>query len=106
LTTIKDKEKHEFTKIGNVFIDEKVVIDKTSTIGPNVSIGKGVKIGKGVRISNSIILDGTIIHDFAFCSYSIIGWNSIIGKWSRIQGSPNFNDEIEAVNKIFKKKGK
>lgn len=74
--------------IGNVTIDENAEVDPTAKIGPNVAIGAGVKVGPGVRISNSIILDGSELKDNSLINYSIIGWNSSIGLWTRIEGSP------------------
>jgi len=46
-----------------------------------------VKIGVGVRIKDSIILDGVTVKDHAYIVNSIIGWNSIIGQWCRIEGT-------------------
>jgi len=63
-----------------------------------VTIGAGAKIGAGVRISNSIILDGVEVmvtcsfyiyknsKPSTYISNSIIGWNSVIGRWARIVG--------------------
>lgn len=56
-------------------------------MGPNVTIGRGVRIGAGVRIRESVILDNVEIQDRSCVLYSIIGWNSTIGKWTRIEGS-------------------
>eukprot|EP01017_Pseudomicrothorax_dubius_P008640 TRINITY_DN1285_c0_g1_i1.p1 TRINITY_DN1285_c0_g1~~TRINITY_DN1285_c0_g1_i1.p1 ORF type:complete len:163 (+),score=24.87 TRINITY_DN1285_c0_g1_i1:573-1061(+) len=71
----------------NVLIDPRAEIDPTAKIGPNCIIGEGVRIGPGVRISNSIILDGVSIDASACVLNSIIGWNSIIGSWSRVEGT-------------------
>jgi mannose-1-phosphate guanylyltransferase len=85
--------------IGEVIIDPSAEIDPTAKIGPNVTIGKSVVIGPGVRISNSIILDGVTIQDNSFVNYSILGWNSSIGKWCRIEGSPADSTEQVHNNK-------
>jgi len=73
----------------NVLVNSSADIHPTANIGPNVSIGAGVKIGAGVRIANSIILDGVEIYPHTYIMYSIIGWNSIIGSWCRIEGTAN-----------------
>ncbi|KRY21659.1 Mannose-1-phosphate guanyltransferase alpha-B [Trichinella patagoniensis] len=63
-------------------------------IGPNVSIGKNVKIGIGVRIKESIILDGATLQDHCCVMFSVVGWNTHVGLWCRIEGTaegPNPN---------------
>jgi mannose-1-phosphate guanylyltransferase len=74
--------------LGDVFIHPSAVVDPSATLGPNVSIGKGVTIGPGVRIRESIVLGDAIIQDHACILYSIIGWSSVIGAWSRVEGTP------------------
>jgi len=87
--------------VGDVVTDSTAQIDPSAKIGPNVTIGKDVIIGPGVRISNSIILDGVAIQANTLVNYSIIGWNSTIGKWCRIEGSPsdNFNQSHGTDNR-------
>jgi mannose-1-phosphate guanylyltransferase len=50
-----------------------------------------VVVGEGVRILHSIILDGAEVKDHACIIYSIIGWQSIIGRWTRLEGVPDFD---------------
>lgn len=45
-------------------------------------------IGPGVRIRESIILGDTVIQDHSLILYTIVGWNSYIGRWSRVEGTP------------------
>lgn len=80
------KNNFKFAIVGEVEIHHSCEIHSTAKIGPNVTIGENVKIGKGVRISNAIILDGVVVKDFALVTNSIVGWRSVIGKWSRIEG--------------------
>ncbi|KAI9726747.1 MAG: Proteasome subunit alpha type-2 [Chrysothrix sp. TS-e1954] len=71
-----------------VYIHPTAQVDPTAKLGPNVSIGPRAVIGKGVRVKESIILeDATIRHD-ACVLYSIVGWNSKIGAWARVEGTP------------------
>lgn len=86
---------------GNVIIHKTAQVHPTALLGPNVTVGKNVKIGPGVRISHSIILDDAEIKDRACVSWSIIGWNSIVGPWSRVEGIPNPTPDMY-VNKIRK----
>lgn len=71
---------------GHVFIDPTAEVDPSAKLGPNVSIGAGVRIEAGVRISHSIILEGVTVNEHACILFSIIGWNSTVGTWSRIEG--------------------
>jgi mannose-1-phosphate guanylyltransferase len=58
-------------------------------IGPNVSIGPKTVIGSGVRIKDSIILDGVEIKANSCILSSVIGWNSRVGCWTRVEGTPS-----------------
>jgi NDP-sugar pyrophosphorylase family protein len=71
-----------------VFIHPTAHIDPTAKIGPNVSIGPRVTVGAGVRIKESIVLEDSEIRHDACVMYSIIGWNSKVGAWARVEGTP------------------
>lgn len=73
---------------GNVIIDKTADVHPTAKIGPNVCIAAGVTVGAGARISHSIILEGVTIKEHACVLFSILGWNSIVGQWARIEGQP------------------
>lgn len=74
--------------IGDVYIHNSASVHASSIIGPNVSIDAGVVIGPGVRIKESIILQGASIGDHSLVLNSIVGRNSKIGNWSRVEGTP------------------
>lgn len=74
--------------VGDVFIHPTANVHPTAMLGPNVSIGKNVMIGAGVRIRESIILGNATIQDHALVLHSIIGWNSTVGAWARVEGTP------------------
>lgn len=99
------------TIIDNVYIHPTAQIDNTAVLGPNVSIGKGVIIAPGVRIRESIILDNSVIEDHTLVIHSIIGRNSKIGKWSRVEGTavdPDPNKPFAKIKNLplFNKDGK
>lgn len=71
-----------------VFIHPTAQIDPTAKLGPNVSIGPRAVIGPGVRIRDSIVLEDAEIKHDACILYSIIGWNSKVGAWARVEGTP------------------
>lgn len=91
--------------ISPVFIHPTAKVDPTAVLGPNVTIDANCVIGEGVRIKESVILPGVRIKDNACIIDSIIGWNSTIGTWSRVEGSPassNFEDELITLNGVKK----
>lgn len=71
-----------------VFIHPTAHVDPTAKLGPNVSIGPRVVIGAGARVKESIVLEDSEIRHDACVLYSIIGWNSRVGAWARVEGSP------------------
>lgn len=71
-----------------VFIHPTAQVDPTAKLGPNVSIGPNVVIGAGVRIKESIVLENCEIKHDACVLYAILGWNSRIGAWARVEGTP------------------
>ncbi|CAK7269198.1 hypothetical protein SEPCBS57363_003479 [Sporothrix epigloea] len=71
-----------------VFIHHTAHVDPTAKLGPNVSIGPRATVGAGARIKESIVLEDAEIKHDACVLYSIIGWNSRVGSWSRVEGSP------------------
>ncbi|XP_043987477.1 mannose-1-phosphate guanyltransferase alpha-A isoform X1 [Gambusia affinis] len=86
---------------GNVYIHPTASIDPTAVLGPNVSIGTGVTIGAGVRVRESIILHGANLQDQCCVLNSIVGWDSTIGKWARVEGTPsdpNPNDPFAKID--------
>ncbi|GAA5812226.1 hypothetical protein MFLAVUS_005676 [Mucor flavus] len=84
--------------IGAVYIHPSAQVDATAKIGPNVSIGPRVNIGKGVRVKDSIILDNVTIGHASCIIHSVIGWNSKIGAWARVEGTA-VNDHNEEMMK-------
>lgn len=86
--------------IDNVFIHPTAIIDDTAVLGPNVSIAKNVTIGPGVRIRESIILDDCLIEDHSLVIHTIIGRNSKVGKWARIEGTAVDPDPNKPFAKI------
>ncbi|RKU49056.1 Proteasome subunit alpha type-2 [Coniochaeta pulveracea] len=71
-----------------VFIHPTAHVDPTAKLGPNVSIGPRATVGAGVRIKESIVLEDAEIKHDACVLYSIIGWNSRVGAWARVEGTP------------------
>ncbi|PAV66741.1 hypothetical protein WR25_10489 [Diploscapter pachys] len=74
--------------IGDVFIDPSAEVHPTAKIGPNVSIGPQCKIGRGVRVKESIILPEAVLEEHSCVMHSVVGWRSVVGQYTRIEGIP------------------
>jgi len=85
----KTGEPKGLTIIGDVYIHPTAKVHSSATIGPNVSIGRNVVVGAGVRIKESIVLEGATLQDHCCILHSVIGWNSTVGIWSRVEGTPS-----------------
>ncbi|XP_055959341.1 mannose-1-phosphate guanyltransferase alpha-B isoform X1 [Patella vulgata] len=75
--------------IGDVFIHPTAQVHASAVLGPNVTIGRHVVVGEGVRLRESIVLEGATLQDHCCILYTIVGWHSTIGVWSRVEGTPN-----------------
>ncbi|KAK0616981.1 nucleotide-diphospho-sugar transferase [Immersiella caudata] len=71
-----------------VYIHPTAQVHPTAKLGPNVSIGPRVTVGAGARVKESIVLEDAEIKHDACVLYSIIGWNSRVGAWARVEGTP------------------
>lgn len=69
--------------IGNVLIHSTATVGKDCLIGPNVTIGPYCIVGDGVRIKNSAIMEGVKIDGHCYLEESIVGWQSLLGRWVR-----------------------
>uniref|UniRef100_G1REB0 GDP-mannose pyrophosphorylase A n=1 Tax=Nomascus leucogenys TaxID=61853 RepID=G1REB0_NOMLE len=74
---------------GNVYIHPTAKVAPSAVLGPNVSIGKGVTVGEGVRLRESIVLHGATLQEHTCVLHSIVGWGSTVGRWARVEGTPN-----------------
>ncbi|KAM9736811.1 mannose-1-phosphate guanylyltransferase regulatory subunit alpha isoform 3-T5 [Dama dama] len=74
---------------GNVYIHPTAKVAPSAVLGPNVSIGEGVTIGEGVRLRESIVLHGATLQEHTCVLHSIVGWGSTVGRWARVEGTPN-----------------
>ncbi|KAI8807102.1 nucleotide-diphospho-sugar transferase [Cladochytrium replicatum] len=85
-----------------VTIHATAIVHPTAKIGPNVSIGPRVLIGRGCRIRDSIILDGVEVRNDSCVISAVVGWESKIGAWTRIEGAPGDAQTHNATVKGFK----
>jgi mannose-1-phosphate guanylyltransferase len=89
--------------ISPVIIHPTAVIHPSAKIGPNVYIGPRALIGRGVRIRDALILDGVEVKNDACILNAVVGWESKIGAWTRVEGStPQEDAKDAATQKGFK----
>ncbi|KAL6717584.1 mannose-1-phosphate guanyltransferase [Lecanora helva] len=86
---------------GNVLVDSSAKIGKNCRIGPNVTIGPNVVVGDGVRLQRCVLLAGSKIKDHAWVKSTIVGWNSTIGKWARLENVSVLGDDVTVGDEIY-----
>lgn len=86
---------------GNVLVDPTAKIGKNCRIGPNVTIGPNVVIGDGVRLQRCVLLAGSKVKDHAWVKSTIVGWNSSIGKWARLENVSVLGDDVTIGDEIY-----
>ncbi|KAL2755978.1 hypothetical protein ACRALDRAFT_2027624 [Sodiomyces alcalophilus JCM 7366] len=108
LTSLTLKGSKELTPVtepyvygGNVLIDPTAKIGKNCRIGPNVTIGPGVVIGDGVRLQRCVLLSGSKVKDHAWVKSTIVGWNSTVGKWARLENVTVLGDDVTIADEIY-----
>ncbi|PHJ23969.1 gdp-d-mannose pyrophosphorylase [Cystoisospora suis] len=87
--------------IGNVLVDPTAKIGEDCLIGPDVTIDRGVTIGRGCRLKHTAIMTGVRIDDFSWIQSSILGWQSKIGKWCRIEGLTVVGEDVQIAGECF-----
>ena len=90
-----------FVHGGNVLIDPSAKIGKNCRIGPNVTIGPDVVVGDGVRLQRCVLLSGSKVKDHAWVKSTIVGWNSIVGKWARLENVTVLGDDVTIGDEIY-----
>jgi mannose-1-phosphate guanylyltransferase len=86
---------------GNVLIDPSAKIGKNCKIGPNVTIGPDVVVGDGVRLQRCVLLSGSKVKDHAWVKSTIVGWNSTIGRWARLENVSVLGDDVTIGDEIY-----
>lgn len=83
------------------FPAQSAEVDPTALIGPNVVIGPGAKIGPGVRLQRCAIMANANIRDHAWIHSSIIGWNSTVGRWTRVENITVLGDDVSIKDELY-----
>ncbi|KAL8305886.1 hypothetical protein RB600_008659 [Gaeumannomyces tritici] len=86
---------------GNVLIDPTAKIGKNCRIGPNVTIGPNVVVGNGVRLQRCVLLSGSKVKEHAWIKSTIVGWNSTVGRWARLENVTVLGDDVTIGDEIY-----
>ncbi|AEO58884.1 hypothetical protein MYCTH_2306594 [Thermothelomyces thermophilus ATCC 42464] len=86
---------------GNVLIDPSAKIGKNCRIGPNVTIGPDVVVGDGVRLQRCVLMAGSKVKDHAWVKSTIVGWNSTVGKWARLENVTVLGDDVTIGDEVY-----
>jgi len=89
-----------------VLIDPTAVIGENCLIGPNVTIGPKCVVRDGVRLANSTLLEGTVIGSNSWVKASIIGWQSSVGKWVRMENTSVLGQDVHIADELYINGGK
>jgi len=110
LNSLKTKEPEALRAgpgfIPPVLVDESVVIGDGCLIGPNVTIGPNTVINEGVRLINTTILEGVTIGANSWIKSSIIGWQSSVGKWVRMENTSVLGQDVHIADELYVNGGK
>lgn len=79
---------------------------KGCRIGPNVTIGANVVIEDGVRLVKTVVFDNATIKANAWVSSSIVGWNSVVGRWVRMEGVSVLGEDVQIKDELYINGGK
>ncbi|EMC98314.1 hypothetical protein BAUCODRAFT_146867 [Baudoinia panamericana UAMH 10762] len=90
-----------FVNGGNVMIDPSATIGKNCKIGPNVVIGPNVQIGDGVRLQRCVLLQGCKVKEHAWVKSTIVGWNSTVGRWARLENVSVLGDDVTIGDEVY-----
>jgi mannose-1-phosphate guanylyltransferase len=85
---------------GDGLVDATAKIGAGCLIGPNVVIGPGCVVGDGARISRATLLAGVAVGAHACVTNCIVGWNSSIGKWARVEGGAVFGEDVQLADEV------
>lgn len=91
----------EWAQGGNVLVDPSAKIDPTAVIGPNVVIGANVVVGKGVRLQRCTVMEGARVKDHAWVKSTIVGWNSTVGRWARLENITVLGDDVNIKDEVY-----
>lgn len=105
LANLKAKHPQQLTTgkgfISPVLVDPSAKIGENCVIGPNVTIGPNCVIEDGVRLRDTTVLEGSIIRSNSWINRSIIGWQSSVGKWVRMENVSVLGEDVHIRDELY-----
>jgi len=84
-----------------VLVDPSAKIGEKCVIGPNVTIGPGCVIEDGVRLCDSAVLNGSTIQAHSCIHKSIIGWQSTVGRWVKMENVCVIGKDVQIADELY-----
>jgi len=105
LANLKAKSPQQLTTgkgfISPVLVDPSAKIGENCVIGPNVTIGPNCVIEDGVRLRDTTILEGSTIRSNSWINRCIIGWQSSVGKWVRMENVSVLGEDVHIRDELY-----
>jgi len=105
LNSVKVKDPKQLASgkgiIPPVLIDPTAVIGENCVIGPNVTIARNCVIENGVRLKDTTVLEGCVIHAHSWINRCIIGWQSTVGKWVRMENVSVLGQDVHIRDELY-----
>jgi mannose-1-phosphate guanylyltransferase len=105
LNSLKSKKSDMLTTqegvVGPVVIHPTAKIGKDCVIGPYVSIGPNVVVEDGVRLKRTSLFSGVTIRANSWLDSCIIGWDSTVGKWARMEGVTVLGSDVTIKDELY-----
>jgi mannose-1-phosphate guanylyltransferase len=87
--------------VGPVLIHPTAKIGPDCVIGPFVSIGANAVVEAGARLKRCALFDGVRVQRNAWVDNSIIGWDSTVGRWVRMEGVSVLGRDVQISDELY-----
>lgn len=105
LTHLNDKSPEKLYTgagvVGNVLVDPTAKIGNNCRIGPNVTIGPNVVIEDGACVKRCTLLRGSVVKSHAWLNSCIVGWNSQVGQWVRMENVTVLGEDVIVKDELY-----
>jgi mannose-1-phosphate guanylyltransferase len=100
-TNPSEVKSDNITYIGPVLVHPSAKIGKNCLIGPYVTIGPNCTVEDGVRVKRTTLLGGSIIRKNSWVDSSIIGWDSTVGRWCRVENVTVLGKSVKIFDELY-----
>jgi mannose-1-phosphate guanylyltransferase len=106
LTHLYEVRPSELKNDSESFIQPVVVhptakIGKNCVIGPYVTIGPNCVVEDGVRMKRTTMLGSSTVRKNSWVENSIIGWESTVGRWCRVEGVTVLGRSVKIFDELY-----